>query len=122
MGFNAITAIPTRNVTAMALNHIQDAGAKMLEGVEITYDDLVIQNLMFLGEMTDAEFLEGTTPDENVAAEVDQHPAGDVLEPRLELVADNSIGQNNDLSELDAQNVEATPVDDVTTVDVKTED
>jgi hypothetical protein len=131
VGFNLVTAIPTRNVGAAALNHIQEAGAAMVnrQAEPIPFDDLVIQNLMFLGEMTDDEFRAGVlteeeaaTADEAVAADVDLHPAGEVLKPRLELVADNAadteavtgVGTNNDLSNLDAQAVEATPVDDVT--------
>lgn len=155
VGFNLVTSIPTRNLGAAALNHIQEAGAAMVnrQAEPIPFDDLVIQNLMFLGEMTDDEFRAGVLTeeeadlqraaaeagalaadadasaqaDEAIAADVDLHPAGEVLKPRLELVADNAasteavtgVGTNNDLSNLDAQAVEATPVDDVTADDVK---
>jgi hypothetical protein len=128
VGFNVVTAIPTRNVNAAALGHIQKAGASMVNSQEepIPFDDLVIQNLFFLGEMTDEEFVAGTQRPDETADDVDLAPAGDVLEPKLELAVDNTapneIGQNNDLSDLDAQAVEATPVDDVTTADVKPQD
>jgi hypothetical protein len=146
--FNTITAMNTRNIAAADLTRIQNAGAQMVQQQEVEFDDLVIHNIFFLGEMTEEEFVantqlrealvEGREADapseesptldealehvqEGVAASLADTPA------EAEALAEDAepaplIGTGNDLSELDAQSVEATPVDDVTTADVKTEE
>ena len=75
--FNTITSLPSRNIGAKQLANIQEAGAKMLMG-QVEFDDLVIQNVFFLGEMTEAEFMEGVnTADQLNEALAQQAPTGD---------------------------------------------
>ena len=75
--FNTITALPARNIGAKQLANIQEAGAKMLMG-QVEFDDPVIQNVFFLGEMTEAEFMEGvSTADQLNDALAQQAPSGD---------------------------------------------
>lgn len=141
--FNTISSIPQRNIMAADLGRIQDGGAQMCQAQGLEFDDILIENIFFLAECTEEQFTAGTVLNAEFRAQqmadvanaagaqaqpvdpsepssdVHLEPANPVLEPKLEVAVDNTkIGTANDLSELDAQTVEATPVDDVTTSDV----
>ena len=128
VGFNVVLNLDRRNILAIGLRHIQNAGAQMVKSEGMVegqdFDNIVIQNIFFLAECTEEEFAQGMfeQAEAEVAADVDQKPAGDVLEPKLELAVDNTastIDQTSDLSNLESQALEVTPVDDVTTADVE---
>lgn len=125
--FNTISALDTRNITAAGLNQVQEAAARMITPQGIPFDDLVIDNIFCLTPdgLTEEEFVAGTQLRQQLeeASAGSQAFGAEVEGGADELEANASlIGTGNDLSELDAQAVEATPVDDVTTADVKTED
>lgn len=59
--FNTVIGLEHgRNVTAKILELIQESGAQMMQGQEVQFDNLVLDNIFWLGEMTDAEFMAGT--------------------------------------------------------------
>lgn len=66
--FNTVSGLDSRNVTAADLTRIQDAAAQMLNG-QVQFDDIVITNLFFLAECTEAEFFAGTQVADAPAAE-----------------------------------------------------
>lgn len=115
--FNTISAVDSRNVTARVLDMIQQGAASMVQQQQVPFDDLVIENIFFLAECTEEEFTKNTQLAEQLAnaANTAEAPAG----PDTTADAEERIGTNNDLSNLDAQALEETPVDDVTTADVK---
>jgi hypothetical protein len=107
--FNTITSLNDRNITARSLDMIQGAAADMING-QVEYDDLVIQNIFCL------------TPD---GCDEDEFVAGTPLAEQLNLrraaeaAAQTEQPAPADNSELDAQAVEATADDSVTSADVK---
>lgn len=130
--FNTITSLNDRNISARSLDMIQAAAAEMIAG-QVEYDDLVIQNVFCLTPdgMTEDEFVAGTQLADQLnarrAAEAEANAQPDPAANAEALNQDDqqpapeasTIGTASDLSELDAQAVEATPVDDVTTADVQ---
>lgn len=131
--FNTITSLNDRNISARSLDMIQNAAAEMIAG-QVDYDDLVIQNVFCLTPdgMTEEEFVAGTQLADQLnarrAAEAQATAQPDPAAANAEALNQDdqqpapestTIGTVSDLSELDAQAVEATPVDDVTTADVQ---
>lgn len=121
--FNTITSLNGRNISARSLDMIQNAAAEMING-QVEYDDLVIQNVFCLTPdgMTEEEFVAGTQLADQLAQRQAAAAAQALNQDDQPAPAGNDepvIGTASDLSELAAQAVEATPVDDVTTADVK---
>lgn len=85
--FNTLVALNQRNITASGLNNIQQSGAAMCNQESVEFTDIVINNVIFLAECTDEEFVAGT--ELATADEADLEAAGEVLDPKLELVVDN---------------------------------
>lgn len=118
---STISALDSQNLTARSLDMIQQGAASMVQEAGVEFTDLVINNIFFLGEMTEEEFTGGTS-----LAKLQQSTEAEAQE--TDLVAEgfddraNLIGTSSDLSELDAYAVEATLVDDVTTADVTPND
>lgn len=124
--FNTITSLNDRNISARSLDMIQNAAAEMING-QVEYDDLVIQNVFCLTPdgMTEEEFVAGTQLADQLAqrqaAEADasaeaQEAEGALTQAEMDAV---SPPEKSDNSELDAQAVESTVGDDVTTADVQ---
>lgn len=65
--FNTITAVNNRNIFARELTKIQTTASHFVQPG--TFDDLVINNLMYLGEGTEEEFTAGTQLSEQAAAD-----------------------------------------------------
>jgi hypothetical protein len=61
--FNTVTSINGRNITAAVLEMIQNGGGQMCQQQGVNFDDIVIQNIFFLGEMTQEEFVKNTMLD-----------------------------------------------------------
>lgn len=121
--FNTITSLNDRNISARSLDMIQNAAAEMING-QVEYDDLVIQNVFCLTPdgMTEEEFVAGTQLADQLAQRQAAAEAQALNQDDQPAPAGNDepvIGTASDLSELEAQAVEATPLDDVTTADVQ---
>lgn len=101
--FNTISAVNSLNITASVLDMIQQGAASMVNEQEVQFSDLVIENVFCLtpNGCTEADFVHGT------------QLADQLVDPTAE-----TIGTESDLTELNTESVELTPVDDVTTADV----
>lgn len=101
--FNTVSGLDSRNVTAADLTRIQDAAAQMLNG-QVQFDDIVITNLFFLAECTEAEFFAGTQIADAPAAEGleeavaqslnEAETAAEAEAPKLEVVSDNTVSSD----------------------------
>lgn len=107
MQMNTISSFDEKNLTAYSLERIQQAGANMLMG-QVQFDNLAIQNVFYLGEMTREEFIK----DSHLAGEQpeqDEEEATEEKAPHLSVVTADS-----DVQDLNKAEVTEHPVDDVT--------
>lgn len=59
--FNTVVGLENgRNVTARHLELIQQSGAEMMNASNVQFDNIILDNVFWLGEMTDEEFMKGT--------------------------------------------------------------
>ena len=101
---NTISCFDEKNLTALSLEKIQQAGANMLVG-QVQFDNLAIQNVFYLGEMTREEFIK----DSHLAQE---HEAQSEPEQASHLsVVSNS--DDSDVESLQTEEVSEHPVEDV---------
>ena len=89
--FNTVSALPTRNVTSGDLVKIQDAAAQMLTAEGVQFDNIVIHNLVFLAECTEAEFFEGTAIPQKAGEEAAPAPEGDASVEAAETLSQEAL-------------------------------
>lgn len=118
VGFNVVVALDRRNVLASGLTRIQQSGAQMViaegmvEGVD--FDNIVVQNLFFLAECTEEEFVAGTelsapaaesTPLNDALEQVQEGVAASLADAPADLAGDEPVDPTK--ADLNPDNVEA---------------
>lgn len=77
--FNTVSGLTSgRNLTAKALEMIQESGAQMMQQSNVQFDNLVLDNIFWLGEMTDEEFMAGTSLAEQLGLTQAAEQAGEL--------------------------------------------
>lgn len=71
--FNSVSAKNNKPVSGQDLSQFQQAAAEQLQAEQVNFDNIIIQNIVYLGEFTDEEFFgNSAVTEEGVQAAVEE--------------------------------------------------